>query len=302
MSDRLVVGADARLAEQLARLADRRMVFVAGLPGTGKSLLLHQLVHIAARAGRYVHLLQWDVARPGFEASHAGRRYPQVNGVTHAVIRRAAGLWARAALAIWDERYPAPEHLLVGETPFVGNRFVELARRLDDRAEAPLTAASCRFVIAVPSPEVRRFIEAERELRSASPRHPREREDASPRVLRDLWRDLASIAHALARSAPETEYAGESGVSGRAGSDAPVPYDPILYARLYERVLRHRPFEVLAHDVVLPTETMSVYDFAVAPHDLVPTSAEGETFIREVERRYPDLTTLEAEMARWWET
>jgi hypothetical protein len=285
MSDRLVVGADARLAEQLARLADRRMVFVAGLPGTGKSLLLHQLVHIAARAGRHVHLLQWDVARPGFEASHAGRRYPQVNGVTHAVIRRATGLWARAALAIWDERHPAPEHLLVGETPFVGNRFVELARRLDDRVEALLTAPSCRFVIVVPSPEVRRFIEAERELRSASPRHPREREDASPRVLRDLWRDLVFI------EAP-----------GRVAGDAPVPYDPILYTRVYERVLRHRPREVVAQDVIMPTRTMSVYDFSVQTRDLVPTAPEADAFVREVERGYPDLTVLEAEMARWWET
>ena len=285
MSDRLVVGADARLAEQLRRLADRRMVFVAGLPGTGKSLLVNQLVHIAARAGRHVHLLQWDVARPPFEASHAGRRYPQVNGVTHAIIRRATGLWARGALAAWNERHPAPEHLLIGETPFVGNRFVELARRLDDRAEALLTAASCRFAIAVPSPEVRRFIEAERERRSASPRHPREREDAPPRVLRDLWRDLVSI------EAP-----------GRVAGDAPVPYDPALYQRVYERVLRHRAREVLAQDVILPTRTISVYDFSVQTRDLVPTEPEADAFVREVERGYPDLTVLEAEIARWWET
>ncbi len=301
-SSRLVLSSDRQLAQELSQLAGQRLVFVAGLPGTGKSLLVHQLVHLAGRSGRRVHLLQWDVARLGFEASDAGLRYPQVDGVTHAVIRRAAGLWAREALVAWNERYRTPEHLLVGETPFVGNRFVELARRLDDRAEALLTAASCRFVIAVPSREVRRFIEAERERRSASPRHPREREDASPRVLRDLWRDLASIAHALARSAPETEYAGESGVSGRAVGDAPVPYDPILYTRLYERVLRHRAVEVVAHDVVLPTETMSVYDFAVAPHDVVPTSAEAEAFVREVERRYRDLRVLDAEIARWWET
>ena len=81
-----------------------------------------------AAPGRRVHLLQWDVARPVFEASGAGRRYPLADGVTHPVIRKAAGLWVRAALADWSERNRAPEHLLVGETPFVGNRFVELAR------------------------------------------------------------------------------------------------------------------------------------------------------------------------------
>jgi hypothetical protein len=283
--NRLVVGADPRLAEQLRRLADRRMVFVAGLPGTGKSLLVNQLVHVSARAGRRAHLLQWDVARPPFEASHAGRHYPQVDGVTHAVIRRATGLWARGALAAWDERHPAPEHLLIGETPFVGNRFVELARRLDDRAEGLLTGASCRFAIAVPSRDVRRFVEAERERRSRSPRHPREREDAPPRVLRDLWHDLVSIEAA-----------------GRVAGDAPVPYDPVLYQRVYERVLRHTPREVVAQDVILPTGTISVYDFDVQASDLVPTESEADAFVREVERRYPDLTVLDAEVARWWET
>ena len=51
---------------------DARCVFFAGLPGTGKSLLIHQLAHLAHARGRRVHLLQWDVARPAFEASPAG--------------------------------------------------------------------------------------------------------------------------------------------------------------------------------------------------------------------------------------
>ena len=75
----------------------------AGLPGTGKSLLVQQLTQLAASAGRRVHLLQWDVARPPFEASAAGRRYPVVDGVTHPVIRKAVGLWARRAVVAWDE-------------------------------------------------------------------------------------------------------------------------------------------------------------------------------------------------------
>jgi hypothetical protein len=283
---RLAVDADPRLAEALRRLAGQRMVFVVGLPGTGKSLLVHQLVHLAGRVGRRVHLLQWDVARLAFEASGAGRRYPLADGVTHTVIRKAAGFWVRAALVEWDARNPAPEHVLVGETPFVGNRFVELARRLEDRAEALLTAETCRFVIATPSREVRRFVEAERERRAASPVHPREREDAPPHILKGLWHDLAGIAREL----------------GLTPGPGPVPYDPIAYARVYERVLRHRRVQVLTHDVILPTRELSVYDFAVAPDDLVPTQEEAETFIREVERRYPDPTALEAEAARWWVT
>lgn len=264
------------------------MVLFAGLPGTGKSLLVHQLTHLAVGAGRRVHLLQWDVARPVFEACSAGRHYPLASGVTHAVVRKAAGLWARQALAEWSERHPEPEHLLVGETPFVGGRFVELARRDDDRTEALLAAPSCRFVIAVPSAEVRRFLEAERARRAATPLHPREREDAPPRVLRDLWRELVEVARRLDITPPD--------------ADATAPgYDPVIYRRVYETVLRRRHVDVLALDTILPTEKLSVYDFAVPPPDLIPTGVEAEDFIHEVERRYPEPRALESEIARWWE-
>src|SRR5213594_453913 len=166
-ASRVVVDGDRRLAERIRALAERRLVFVAGLPGTGKSLLVHQLVHVASGAGRRIHLLQWDVARPVFEAAPAGRRYPLADGVTHAVIRQAAGLWVRHAVAGWSERHRGPEPLLVGETPFVGNRFVELAQRADDAAENLLADPACRFAIAVPSREVRAFLEAERERGAA---------------------------------------------------------------------------------------------------------------------------------------
>jgi len=279
-ASRVVVDADRGLADRIRALAARRMVFVAGLPGTGKSLLLHQLVHVAHGAGRTVHLLQWDVARPVFEASPAGRRYPIQDGVTHAVIRRAAGLWVRDAVADWSERYPDAGHLLVGEAPFVGNRFVELARRIGDRAEGLLTAPWCRFVIAAPSREVRGFLEAQRERRARDPLHPREREDAPPHVLRNLWQSLAAIA-------------------GRAGEA--TPYDPAVYAAVYQNVLRHRNTEIVSLDVILPTDRLSVYDFAVVPRELVPTATDAERFIHEVERQYPDLRVLDREIARWWE-
>src|SRR5262245_46311135 len=102
----LVLQADPRLERQVRGLARRRMVLFAGLPGTGKSLLSHQLAHLAVAHGRTVHLLQWDVARPVFEASTAGRPYPPVDGVTQAVLRKAAGLWSRQAVATWSERHP----------------------------------------------------------------------------------------------------------------------------------------------------------------------------------------------------
>jgi hypothetical protein len=258
------------------------MIFAAGLPGTGKSLVIHQLAHLAAGAQREVHLLQWDVARPVFEASAAGRRYPMVDGVTHPVVRKAVGLWARRAVGAWA-RGPTPGALLLGETPFVGSRLIELARPAEDDVEPVLRGEGCRFVIPVPSVEVRRFVEAERDRRAARPRNVREREDAPPHVLRGLWRELHAVA-----------------VRQGLAADADAPYDPDLYRRVYEGLLRHRHVEPLRLETVLATETLSVYDFDVPHVDVVPRGDEAETAVREIERQYPDADVLAREVERWW--
>lgn len=288
MNDRIVVTGDHELRARLERIArEPRIVFVAGLPGTGKSLLIHQLAHLAAGVGRRVHLLQWDVARPAFEASEAARRYPIVNGVTHAMIRKAVGLWARRALVEWDRQCSGPEHLLVGETPLVGGRLIELARPVADDAEPILSAPSCRFVIPVPSADVRRFLEAERDRRTARPVHPREREDAPPHVLRSLWRELVDVARALGIPV--------------ASPAAHAPYDPSVYRRVYEAVLRHRHVDVIDLETVLPTATLSVYDFAVECDELMPRAAEADAAVRDAEARHPDPAALAQEVARWWD-
>ena len=109
----MLIGDGSPLSAALATLArEPRLVFFAGLPGTGKSLLIRELAHLAHARGRAIHLLQWDVARPVFEAGEAGRRYPQVGGVTHGVIRMAVGRWARTAVVGWHARHPGPDALL----------------------------------------------------------------------------------------------------------------------------------------------------------------------------------------------
>jgi hypothetical protein len=282
-----VAAADARLYAHLQRLARaQRCVFFAGLPGTGKSLLSHQLTHLAHALGRTVHMLQWDVARPVFEASAAGQRYPVVHGVTHGVIRKAAGLWARQAVVQWHQRYPEAGHLLIGETPFVGHRFIELARQQVDAAE-PLLQTAC-FVVPVPSQAVRDFLETERQRRSLTPLHQQEREDAPPQVLRDLWRHLASIAPALGVGAALPASAVE------------VPYDPVLYQAVYQRLLTQRQVLVLPMDIILPTTTLSVYDFAMPRRDVVPTVEEVTYFIGEIEQQYPDLAMLQQDIDHWY--
>jgi hypothetical protein len=276
---------DPALHERLARLADSaRMVFVAGLPGTGKSLVIHQLAHLAVAVGRAVHLLQWDVARPHFEASRAGQRYPVVDGVTQPMIRKAVGLWARQAVAAWHQRCPIPDQLLIAETPLVGRRLIEFAQCFSDDAEPLLAAPSCRFAIVVPSVEVRRYVEAERERRASASRNSREREDAPPHVLHDLWRQLLVAARALGLST--------------ASDDA--PYDPVVYRRVYEAILRERAPQILPLDTILPTATMSVYDFAVPCTDLAPGEDDIDASVRASETRFSDPVALAREVERWW--
>jgi hypothetical protein len=275
------------LYASLEALAERgRVAFFAGLPGTGKSLLIHQLAHLAHARGRTIHLLQWDTARPIFERSAAGQRHPQVDGVTHGVIRIAVGRWARAAVERWarEERGGAP--LLIGEAPLVGHRLVELARPADDGAEAVLVAPSTRFVVPVPSPAVRRHLEAERDRRARGPLHEREGEDASPQVLRDLWRQILAVG-------------AELGVARGARHDE-TGYDPRIYRRVYLHVLARRRAQILPLDEILPTASFSVYAFAVPVTDILPDEDEVRRWVGAVEDAYPDPARLREEIDRWY--
>lgn len=270
---------DPALREALERLAAAaRLVFVAGLPGTGKSLVIRELARVSVNAGRLVHLLQWDVARPRFETTTAGQRYPVADGVTQPTVRKAVGLWARRALARWQRRHPGAEHLLIGEAPLVGGRLIELARPADDAAESLLSARACRFVIAVPSVDVRRFIEGERDRRAARPRNAREREDAPPAVMRALWREIVDVGRRMGISVVGTD----------------VPYDPEVYRLVYEGLLRHRHTDLMRLETVLATKDLSVYDFTVPHRDLLPDEHEAEAAIMEAESRGA------GDVERWW--
>jgi hypothetical protein len=286
----LLLDPASALHARLAGFAERaRAVFVAGLPGTGKSLLIHQLAQLAQARGRAVSLLQWDVARPAVETHAAARAYPARRGVTHGVVRVAVGRWARGAVARWAERAAGSTALLVGEVPLVGHRLIELTRPLDDAAEAVLSDPRTRFVIPVPSPELRRHLEAERARRTAQPLHPREREDAPPEVLRDIWHQLTGVASTL-------------GLAGAPPLGAAVPYDPALYTAVYQHVLRHRHVDVVPVDAVLSTAEISPYDLGVDVDELRPRPDEAERLIAEAGRDWADPAALEKALDLWYLT
>ena len=52
--------------------------------------------------------------------------------------------------------------------------------------------------------------------------------------------------------------------------------------------------------MILPTEKLSVYDFAIAPPDLAPSQVEAEACVSEAARRSTDPAALERQIARWW--
>lgn len=283
---------DSGLFRTLQHLADsRKMVFLAGLPGTGKSLLLQQLAILAHGRGRTPHLLQWDVCRlPFLTNDRVKEHYHEEGGITHAGVRKAVGLWARRAVGQWADAHRADRDILIGEVPIIGNRLAELVRREQDSVEPLLSdGASAYFAIPTPSRRVRRLIEAQRKERSVSPLHEREKGDAQPDIMYALWEDLRAVALRLGLL-DETEKA--------RGTDT---YDPDLYCDTYSALLKRRPSGRIDLDMLLSTEGRSVYDLSAGQRDLVPSAREVESAVREMENRYARPGALEQAVEQWYE-
>lgn len=287
MAEDVIIASEADMQSSLARLAQmQRMVFVTGLPGVGKSLYIRELALAAHAAGRAVHLLQWDVARPAFELPGIIARYPERDGVTHAVIRKAVGQWAREAVVQWNRDHRGPGHMLITEAPLIGNRLLELAQQQSDEAEPLLAGRDALFVTPVPSVAVRAVIEAARGRTFANPKHSREASDAPPNVLQMLYQEVHALAVELGAATPV--------VTG------PAPFDPQAYAAVYGRLLRHRHALSLWIDVQLQPP-QSVYDLDISAADVLPAPYDAEAILARLEREHTT-AEIEHEVATWFQT
>jgi len=287
VTDDIVVTSRSDFETALVSIAHaHRMVFVSGLPGVGKSLFIRELARVAHAMRRNVHLLQWDVVRPAFESRAILARYPERDGATHPVLRKAVGRWVRQAVIRWQREHGSSSDILIGEVPLIGNRLVELAQVHVDEAEPLLAGPQTLFVTPVPSAPVRAAIERARERTSANPVNPRESADAASNILRELWLDTRRRAVELGAAAPPTE--------------AEPPFDPEAYAAVYRHLLRRRRAITLRMDVELE-QSASVYDLAVEVNDMIPTAVEAAGIITRLER---DQTTaeIEADVARWFDS
>lgn len=272
MSTHIIIPPTLPLYHSFQKLAtEQRLVFFAGLPGVGKSLLLQQLALMAHENGRIVHLLQWDVTRASFETPEILARYPEILGLTHAAIRKAVGLWTRRGVMEWHTTYPDAQHLLIGEVPLIGNRLIELAQPREDQVESLLASPKASFVIPIPSRAVRETIEAARTRSIANPQHEREAADAPPNVLQALWQGLYRLAHQLGMAQEPT--------------DEPVPYNPEIYRGVYQHLLQHRHVEPLLIDTLLPAST-SVYDLNIVASELSAMPGAVASIMAHIEAHY----------------
>ncbi len=264
----IILPTDSNIYTTFQRLAtQQRLVFLAGLPGTGKSLLIQQLAVLAQQAGRTVHLLQWDVTRGVFETAVLLQTYPEIDGVTHPAIRKAVGLWARTAALQWHQTHD-PSHLLIGEVPLIGNRLTELTQPLNDAAEPLLSDPACQFVIPTPSKAVRQVIEEARARTIAQPRHEKETRDAQPNVLQLLWEEVAEIGQKLGLTEGEN-----------------LAYDPGVYTAVYQHLLQHRHHQTLAIDIVL-TPNGSAYALRINGSELTATPAEVAHIMQQIKAEF----------------
>ena len=273
--------------EELLKTA--RKVFLVGLPGTGKSLYVRQLVRLARSHGMTVSLLQWDVARTAFEDSpHAIATYPAENGVTHPMVRIAVGTWAREAVLTWHTANRTSNSILIGEIPLVGNRLVELARPDSDRVEAVLQATDCQFLLPVPDSTVRAYIESERMRRLRNPEHERELKDAPLHVLTGIWEELAHACRA-------------NGIAGPNLEPGPHPhYEEETYRAGFLHMLRHRQTTVLPVHTVFETAGVSAHELDGAGSELTPLASDVARAFANSEALYPTATDLEHRVNSWF--
>lgn len=266
----LVIPISSHLYQVVKELAtNRRMIFITGLPGVGKSLLIQQIALVAHEAGRRVHLLKYNLAREPFETEVNISKYPEIEGVTDPAIRKAVGLWARFAIRQWHEQHPGNEDLLIGELPLIGNRLVELVEVYNDAAEPILSSEQAQFVIPVPSWEVRTVIEETRARTLADPQNEQEKLDAPPNVLEAMWQAINALAREI----------------GLTKANPKTPYNPYIYGGVYEALLQNRHSQTILIDQVL-RPSQSVYALDVVTAVLQADAAQAEQFMQQVETSF----------------
>lgn len=260
-----------------------KIVCFTGLPGVGKSLYVQQFAYMALQKNRKISILQWDGARQSFETEQVLKIYPEIDGVTHAGIRKSCGLWSRKAVYDWYQLHKNDNEVLILEAPLVGNRLVELGKKTEDELEPILSSDSTQFILPVPSDELRKLILSKRVKTTENPNHEMEKADAQPHVLMALYREICEVGKKWEMKKQLNEN---------------LEYDKTFYESLYKKVLRARHVKTLFVDEVF--EVNSAYDIRQIFSKLIPSAAEVSYFVSLVQEKYPTDKQLEIAVNNWY--
>lgn len=205
--------------------------------------------------------MRWDTGLAAFQTEDILESYPDVSDGTHPLVRRAAGLWGRRALARWLVENTDPTDMIVGEVPIIGNRFSEFIQVQPDQVEPTLASEETTFIYPVPTKSLRADLEAIRRSTFANPKHPDEARDAPPPTMELAWR--LTCAKAV-----------ELGLVSKV--DTHSPYEEAIYVRFFEHLLQHRNAVRIAVD--------TIYSDAGSAHDLNANIMELSASPNEVQR------------------
>lgn len=272
------IGASFRRAVQ-----DKKVIFVAGLPSSGKSLMLQQLTILADQAGRPIHTMQWDAARRAFETPEWLAVYPEVDNLTHPGIRKAVGLWVRDAVARWMQAHASGPAILIAELPVVGGRFAELLHPGSDGAEPLLASDQVQFFVPIPTDPMRAVITGHRAKTFANPRNEQETKDAPIAIVEGDWLAARQLYNAW------TDQPNDP------ARDA--TYSAEIYHHVFTRLLRFRNAELLSVDRSFAT-TGSAYDRTAPVTELAASTAEVAAAYQALTKAFPGDSVAQA-TANW---
>ncbi len=246
------------------------MVFFTGLPASGKSFLLRKQISISVSLGRRVHIMRWDTGLAAFQTEDILARYPDVSDGTHPLIRKAAGLWGRRALARWLAENTDPTDMIVGEVPIIGNRFSEFIQVQPDQVETALVSDGTKFIYPVPTKSLRDKLEAIRRSTFANPKHPDEARDAPPSTMELAWHLTCAKAAELGLISEEKIYS---------------PYEEMIYVRFFEHLLQYRNAIGIGVDTIY-SDAGSAHDLGANVSELSAGPDEVQCAIAEVEAAF----------------
>lgn len=243
-----VIPKTSKVYTQLLELVtSTQIVIFSGLPGVGKSLYINEFKTIAKAEGHTVDLIQWDVARKGFETPFVKEHFPMGEGTVHNGLKLMAGQWLIDEVELWADAHLDTGRILLIEAPLVGHRFVELIKPLKNTdLEAILASESTKVVMPIPSKKVRTKIEEERARQVSE--EAKAWSGAKPSVMLMLWKMTCGIANELGM---DIDMSGQP------------EYSPSVYEYVFSVILKHRHFEPLMIEEIFevpPQDESALHD------------------------------------------